>query len=383
MSAPSTQPDTAPVTYDERHGLWRLHRHREVRAALLDPDRFAVTNALTAVTPITGPALRILARAGVTLPPALANNGTSTHPALRSIVSSYVTGARVRAAVPAMEAVAAEHVAAAEAEVGATGGTDLVRAIARDVPAKVLFHVLDLPSGQRPGLAALSRWGESSFELFWGRPDPDRQAALATSVAECHTWLVDTLRAARRNGPGDPPSLLDAMALAHDDHGRRLPLRLVASAAFFSVLAGQQTTGYLLACAFDRVLRTPGLAEHVVARPGAAREVVEDTLREQTPVTTWRRVTTCPVSVAGTSLPTGAQVLLMLADSGATADGTHLAFGAGGHRCPGASLARTEATTVLRATAGLLSSVRPAPGIREEVRLLSFRAPRRLPVTRR
>lgn len=383
MSAPTSHPDTAPVTYDERDGLWRLHRHREVRAALLDPDRFAVANALTALTPIRGPALRILAHAGVTLPPALANNGTPTHPALRRIVSSYVTGARVRAAVPAMNAVAAEHVAAAEADLDATGETDLVRTITRDVPAEVLFHVLELPTGQRPGLAALNRWGESSFELFWGWPDPDRQAALATSVAECHTWLVDTLRAARRNGPGDPPSLLDALALARDEDGRRFPLRLVASAAFFSVLAGQQTTGYLLACVFDRVLRTPELAEHVIARPGAARAVVEDTLREQTPVTTWRRVTTCPVSVAGTSLPTGAQVLLVLADPGATAEGTPLAFGLGEHRCPGASLARTEATTVLRAAAGLLGSVSPTPGILEEVRLLSFRAPRRLPVTRR
>ncbi|MYS07748.1 cytochrome P450, partial [Streptomyces sp. SID6041] len=60
----------------------------------------------------------------------------------------------------------------------------------------------------------------------------------------------------------------------------------------------------------------------------------------------------------------------------------HLAFGVGRHRCPGASLARTEAAVALRATARHLPSVRLAPEAARAptLGLLSFRAPLHVPV---
>jgi cytochrome P450 len=62
----------------------------------------------------------------------------------------------------------------------------------------------------------------------------------------------------------------------------------------------------------------------------------------------------------------------------------HLAFGAGRHRCPGASLARTEAAIALRAVARRLPEVRLAPeGARPPMLgLLSFRAPLEVMVER-
>ncbi|MGW1673059.1 cytochrome P450 [Streptomyces sp. NPDC002324] len=62
----------------------------------------------------------------------------------------------------------------------------------------------------------------------------------------------------------------------------------------------------------------------------------------------------------------------------------HLAFGVGRHRCPGASLARTEAAVALRAAADRLPEVRLEQGGTESpmLDLLSFRAPLRVTVLR-
>jgi cytochrome P450 len=61
----------------------------------------------------------------------------------------------------------------------------------------------------------------------------------------------------------------------------------------------------------------------------------------------------------------------------------HLAFGVGRHRCPGASLARTEAAVALRAAARRLPGVRPTePTDVPMLGLLSFRAPLRVAVAR-
>jgi len=63
--------ENAPVHHDERTGLWLVSRYTDVRAALADPVVFHPGNALTAITPISGEVMRVLARAGksVTLPP--------------------------------------------------------------------------------------------------------------------------------------------------------------------------------------------------------------------------------------------------------------------------------------------------------------------------
>ncbi|QKZ17589.1 cytochrome P450 [Streptomyces chartreusis] len=63
----------------------------------------------------------------------------------------------------------------------------------------------------------------------------------------------------------------------------------------------------------------------------------------------------------------------------------HLAFGAGKHRCPGASLARTEAAVALRTVAGRLPDVGLVQGEKGApmLGLLSFRAPLSVVVARR
>ncbi|KUO09966.1 cytochrome [Streptomyces sp. DSM 15324] len=393
----------SPVHHDPATGLWLVSRYDDIRRVLLDPAGFHPDNALHAVTPLPVGALRALARAGFALPPALANNGGPSHAGLRRLVTRFFHAERVAAAVPAIERIADELLDSARSELDATGGCDLFATFAQVLPCRVLMELLGI-QGIDP--ATLIRWSDASLELFWGRPTPERQSELAELAGEFHRWLTATVR----DGGHPADSLVGALARHRLPDGGPLDARTAVAACFFVFIAGQSTTGQLIATVLRRGLSEPGLWRQLPHERGLAEAWTEEVLRREPPVTTWRRVTARPVDLGGVSLPAGAQLLLMLLGSGSDpevfADPArmcphrpnirhHLAFGAGRHRCPGASLARTEAAIALRAAAGRLPEAgrnegRGEHGGRGEaggdeppmLGLLSFRAPLRVTVRR-
>lgn len=391
--------DNAPVHHEPSTGLWLVSRHQDVRRVLLDPDTFRPDNAQQAVTPLSVPALRLLAAAGFRLGPALADNGTATHAGLRRLVTRFFNARRAQAAVPLIEGIAAELLAEPLAEpldvagAGAegAGGADLVGSFAQILPCRVLMELLGI-GGVDP--RTLIRWSDASLELFWGRPSPERQLELAGLVGEFHQWLTATV--------SDPAARTDSFVGALARHrlpdGAPLDARTAVGVCFFVFIAGQSTTGQLIATVLRRALGLgPGLWSRLGCETGLPERWVEEVLRREPPVTTWRRVAARPVELGGVDIPAGGQLLLMLMGSGSDpqifpdpqrmcperADvRRHLAFGAGRHRCPGASLARTEATVALRAVARARPALRLAPEAARPpmLGLLSFRAPRRLEV---
>ncbi|MFE7332755.1 cytochrome P450 [Streptomyces sp. NPDC057565] len=375
----------APVHHDPATGLWLVSRHQDIRRVLLDTDRFLPDNAQNAATPLPVAVMRVLVRAGFALPPALANNGTPGHFGLRRVVTRFFNAQRVAAAVPVVERIADELLDAVRPQCKTTGGCDLFSSFAQVLPCRVLMELLGI-QGVEP--ATLIGWSDASLELFWGRPPLERQLELAELVAQFYQWLTVTLR----SDTAPSGSFIGALAGHRLPDGRPLDVDTAVAACFFVFIAGQSTTGQLIATVLRRALTEPGIWPRVAGEAGLAEAWVEEVLRREPPVTTWRRVTAQPTRLSGVGLPAGAQLLLMLMGSGS--DPTvfsnpelmcphranirqHLAFGAGRHRCPGASMARTEAVVALRAAARRLPDIRPADETAEPpmLDLLSFRAP--------
>ncbi|MBP2477135.1 cytochrome P450 [Crossiella equi] len=379
--------ERSPVHHDERTGLWLVSKHRDVRAVLADPVAYVPDNALTAVTPIPPPQLRVLARARFSLPPTLANNGTDSHTGLRRLVASYLTPARVRAAEPRIRELAATALAALPER----GTFDLVSGLAAELPCRVLLELLGL---REVDLPALKAWSAASLELFWGRPDPARHEELAVAAGQFHQWLAARIRAAT---PGTPD--LFGQLAAHRAPGDR-PLRIAEAVGvcYFLLIAGQETTSQLLSTLFHRLVPRRDLWSRLAAgEPGLAQACVEETLRREPPVNTWRRVAARETTLSGVRIPEGAHLLLLLAGSGSDPEvfpdaesfcparpevRRHLAFGHGRHFCLGAGLARTEAGLVLDALARHLPRLELVEEAPPMLGLLSFRAPLRVLVRR-
>ncbi|MFE7015761.1 cytochrome P450 [Streptomyces sp. NPDC057651] len=374
----------APVRYDPNTGLWLVSRYHDVRRVLLDSALFRPDNAQHAVTPLAVAALRVLARAGFTLPPALANNGSASHPGLRRVVTRFFNVRRVAAAVPAIERIAEELLGTAQKQIKTTGSCELFTSFAQILPCRVLMELLGI-EGIAP--ITLISWSDASLELFWGRPTPERQVELASHVAEFHQWLTATVR----SSTSPPDSFIAALTRHRLPDGKLLDVETAVAACFFVFIAGQSTTGQLIATVLQRALAEPGLWPRSAHEAGLAEAWVEEVLRREPPVTTWRRVTAQPVELGEVELPAGAELLLMLMGSGSDPDvfaapelmcphraniRHHLAFGAGRHRCPGASLARTEAAVALRVAARHLPDLQLTESPKTPMLgLLSFRAP--------
>jgi cytochrome P450 len=320
------------------------------------------------MSPMPVSALRILARHGFRLPPTLANNGGASHPAIRAAVADALDPHRVDAQRPWLADVVRTRVTALAARLDAGEDVDLYADLAADLPLLVLGRLVELPDAHATAVKTFAR---AALELFWAPVDVDRQLALAATVGEFHAALRDFAAI----GPGLPARLRELT----DD------LDTVVGALFFLLVAGQETTSQFLTLLLHRLACSP----HV--RPGDHRveDIVEEGLRLEPPIVTWRRVAARDTSVGGVPVPAGTSIVLWLARAsrdrdvvahpddfrpGQSGSRRHLAFGAGAHRCIGAQLTRMEAAVVVEHATVLLDGavvVRP-PWCPDN---LSFRMP--------
>jgi cytochrome P450 len=360
-----------------------------VREILHRPAEFSPANALIAVTPIGGPALRVLQSVRFALPPVLASNDTDSHAGIRKVVGGYFTPAKVAAMEPRIRELARAAAVKAAEELGRSGQVDLVQSVAAFTPAVVMLELLGLPVRD---LSALKRWGLDSMELFWGWPDGDRQLELAKSAAGFYTWL----RALVGESVATPGRNL--FKSLHE-HGLSTPE--ICSLGYFLLIAGQETTTQLVSTTLFRLLEGSGpVTWQKAAADAASRSMVWHVLATESSVPTWRRVSAQDATVAGQFIPAGAEILLELTGTHGMPSGHEedpsppagtarrkrppaygLVFGSGIHRCLGAKLAELEASVIVQETAAALPQIRLRDNEPEWIRHLSFQAPKTVTVT--
>lgn len=326
-----------PVARDPETGWWVVSADAEVRAVLGDPARCSSAPM--------GLLDRVLIGAD---PPA--------HAPVRRLV-----GAALRATAVPDTRIAALADALLDPLLAAGGG-DAVPGLARPLAAGVLAEQLGLGGLERAG--ELLRFGDAVADAADGQP-PDAAAFAELDVAVAR-WA-----ATRRACPtGDGISVVVTGARGQAD----LRPREVRSLVRLLVVAGVVTSARLSAAALHVVAVDAALQSRVRADPGLVPRVVEEALRRDPPLRfVLREIGADGALVGGTSLPPGATIACRLdeanRDPAAHADpdrldpsraGTHVAFGAGVHRCPGAGLARRQAKVLLERVLARTSELAPA-----------------------
>jgi cytochrome P450 len=244
---------------------------------------------------------------------------------------------------------------------------DIVDQFAYPFPVTVICELLGVPREDEPRFHV---WAEALVAaLDPGGADPAelqrQRAAAMTEMGLYFAGLVD----ARRRAPG--ADLLSALATDVGPEGSLTDVQLLSSAVLLLV-AGHETTVNLITNGALTLLRHPEVLERLRHDPELAIHLVEELLRYEPPVQLLpNRAALDDIDIAGTTIPKGARVVLVLAAGSRDPDHVHdpdrfdpdrfnpdrfglardtdqhLGFGGGIHYCFGAPLARLETQIAL------------------------------------
>ncbi|MFI6879094.1 cytochrome P450 [Streptomyces sp. NPDC050400] len=275
------------------------------------------------------------------------------HRRLRSLVSRAFTARRVEELRPRVEELTDELLdGVARHAAGGDGVVELRKHFALPLPMRVICELFGVDEEFRGRLHHLS----SQVVSTRTRPE-DALAANKEMVT-----LLAQVAAARAASPGD--DLTSALIAAREADGDRLGQEELIGTLILFVIAGHETTLNLITNAVRALCTHRDQLALVTAGRATWSDVVEETLRWDSPVSYFPfRYPTRDLTVGGTVIPRGTPVLAGYSGAGRDpaahgpdagrfdltrpARGRHLSLGHGAHYCLGAPLARLEATTAL------------------------------------
>ena len=335
-------------------GAWYLARYALVEAALKDVDVFrADLGALSGLSGVEDvPDDQLF----------LSEIGEPRHGQVRRLFNSAFGPHRVAAVEPFVRDTCNRLVDA----MLAAGVADLHRDYALQIPGLVMTHVMGLPPGTP------ERFAE------WSMDGTIMQRPCSPGVGEGRHPLQNLFAAelaARRAQPEMPHDVFRTLSEAVVD-GRPLTDQEICTQLHFMVQAGVHTTRGLLTHLSHRLLVDGELYERLRREPDLIPVYVEESLRHDAPVQRTSRRCTRPASMGGVAFAPGDWVEMGIASANRDEDDYddpdafrldrpdprhHLAFGAGSHVCPGATLARLEGSVAVEVLVTRVRRIEPVP----------------------
>lgn len=267
------------------------------------------------------------------------------HTRYRKFAEPMFSPKRVKAVMPFIEA----KVHALIDDFAEAGHVEFVAEFATPLPMAVICHMLGFPEDDMP---ALKSWSTAMGDAMSGLQDERAEIACAKALVACQHYFVAELKE-RRSDPRD--DILSEIAALEDnpDFGLAECLSLISSI----LIGGNESTTNALSSGLWLMLDTPGLADQLRAEPKLIRNFVEETLRLESPFQFFTRAVSQACVLGGQALAPGDLIDLYLGaanrdpsrfpdpssiDLQRPSPASHLAFGAGIHRCLGNVLARIE-----------------------------------------
>ena len=351
-----------PVFYSPAFHMWVVTRYPDARAVLANPTIFSSRKTLDPIVQIAPEAYAVLA-SGPPVVPVLVNSDPPDHGRFRRVLNRAFSPPRMRLLEPGIREITHAHVDAIEP----LGRADVMQTLAFPVPVRVIARLLGVGDEQAE---QLGRWGRSLIALISSALDVEQQVAAATDVVNLQRFMADLVKR-KRSEPGDDIASLMLAAGEETFTDDEVIYQLSGT-----LVAGHETTTYMIGNALHLLLREPEHWQAVVADRLLIPDAIEETLRADTSVPAFVRTATEDTEVAGTNIAKDENVLVVFASANHDEDhfpepGTfdlhrtgrvgHMGFGHGIHSCVGAGLARLEGRVVLETLASRLPNLRLEP----------------------
>lgn len=331
---PGTIPgQDAPVT------AWALMKHAEVDAAARDHETFSSRDPLQEAS--SAPSLMLV------------NHDNPQHDRLRRFVHVAFSFRTVQQHEPWI----AQCIGQMVADIGA-GEMEVVAGLTSVVPAKVMMHLLGQPDAD----ADKCRDWATAFMLSADLTPQEREAS-NQSMAMYFMEQVGAVDDQIKAGAPIPEGLIGTLLTTEVD-GENLSLEEVVLFCVTLVVAGAETTTYLLTNLLHNLATRPELAAQLRADKALVLPFINETLRHSGPPQRLFRVASRDVQVGGKKIKQGDWVALFFAAANHDAEvfpnpetfditrknlRQQLSMGVGIHHCLGIAVAKMEAAALVEA----------------------------------
>ncbi|MEQ8841886.1 MAG: cytochrome P450 [Acidimicrobiales bacterium] len=337
-----------PVVFNEHHGgFWMVTDYESVATVARDNETFAHRYQPDAPDGIDYHGI-----CGIPRPPRTPRMGVSEidgpeHADLRRVLNPHMVTKAVEAQRARMAHVSSWFLD----EVIESGEADLIHDYATPVPGVMTLEMMGMPSTNWRHYADFFH-ATSSFA-----PSAPEFRAAVGRVGDMWGELADVARHRRAN-PGD--DLTSAIVVTEID-GRLLTDDEVAGILWNLVAGGLDTTTSLVGWGLHHLGTHPDDRRRLIDDPSSIPTAVEEFLRYYSPSESLTRTATRDVELGGRRINRGDVVFISWVSANHDpavfedadevkldrTENKHLAFGLGGHRCIGSSIARIESELMI------------------------------------
>lgn len=369
-----------PIFYNEELGYWVVTRYEDIKAIFANWRVFSSENAQAPLKPIMPKAKALMESGGLIGMSGLSGRIPPDHTRIRRVVSMAFGLSRIKKLEPQIRSIAVEMID----KIAANGEAEMIRQLAYDLPALVIFILLGVPNEDVPQVKS---WAESRLLLTWGNLSEDEQVQHAENMLRYWNYCQDLVKKRHHSKHDDLPG--DLVELQEEGH--EISDREIAGICYSMLFAGHETTTSLIGNGIRELLTYRESWEQICSNPTLIPNAVEEILRFSPSIVSWRRRATEDTEVGGIPLPKGSNLLLVMGsgnrdeamfpqseqfDIQRENAGQHLSMGSGIHFCLGAPLAKLEAKVVLEELTQRIPNLRLKPGqLFEFAPNTSFRAP--------
>jgi 4-methoxybenzoate monooxygenase (O-demethylating) len=340
--------EAGPVVWLSRYDVWAVARYDEVRTVLADWADFSSARGVGLADFKKEKPWRLPSLVLETDPP--------LHDRTRKVLDRVLSPAAIRK-------LRAEFVTAADSLIDQLlerRSFDAIPDLAEAFPLTVFPDAVGMPRKNRRYLLPYSNMVFNSFG--------PRNAFFEAAVADAEpviAWVQAQSQRATLSPQGFGAAIhaaADAGELTPDE--APIVVRSVLTAGIDTTVSGLGAAVYCLS-------RFPEQFQRLRADPGLARAAFEEAVRFETPVQTFFRTTTRPVTIGDVRIDEGQKVLMFLGAANrdprrwerpdeydvTRQNAVHVGFGGGIHFCVGQSLARLEGEVLLAALARKVASI--------------------------
>lgn len=337
-----------PVFYSPGIDHWVVSRYEHVKAMLHDTECYSSRNAQTPIKPWPEEAVALLTAQKFRLMPNLSNNDPPSHTQVRRFLNDAFTPKRIKWLEPHVRRIVNEAI---DDFIGQER-IDLVKELFYETPARVLFTFLGIPESD---IEKVKAWSAGRALLTWGKLGDEAIIAQMPTFIEYIQYCYDLVERLDKEPGDDYTSELLHKLKTEQPEG--MDKDRIAITIFGLLMAGHETTTNQSGNGLRALLQHHEAWAALCQDSGLIPNAVEEIIRHESSVVAWRRVAKRDVTVAGSTIPAGAQILVLLGaanrdESQFAAAETfdiyrkearrHLSFGHGIHYCLGAPLARLE-----------------------------------------